>query len=474
MGGSLRSGPALFIAALFWLGLGCGAYFSGGLFLVWALSGIGLLPLIALDAALLLVFCNRYRGMRELPLICAQGEPVRVLIRVRQEREGLLPSALWLFDLYPPPMDTPAPGGAAKAAVFPVRFSRGDLRGAAGGAELEFGYTILPQERGPWLFPGMEFLYSSPLYFWRLKTLCEFQSRGKTFPDFKKLTAGNALRGILEEQGFQKIRRRGQGLEFRLLREYQEGDPIKSIDWRATGRQRTSSGLWRFIVREYQEEQDQQVLCILDTGFRLRRDDFDAALQGTMLLLYTALKHGDAAAVMSFGAMERRVPPRKGLRYFHVIMNQLYDLRSSSAPSSPFSALESALTDLRRRTFIILISNFREEDGVSLSWILPRIRRKHLLLLVSFREAEAERLARRTRAELFPPQKSALFLSEKAGPNLSEMALESAAAFSYLASRRRLYQSWEHQGLLTMEASAENFSSALVSRYLELKRSGRL
>jgi uncharacterized protein (DUF58 family) len=477
MGGSLRSGPALFIAALLWLGLGCGAYFSGGLFLVWALSGIGLLPLIALDAALLLVFCGRYGGLRELPLTCAQGEPVRALIRVRREREGLLPSALRLFDLYPPPMEALAKGphgGAAKAVVFPVRFSREDLRGAARGAELEFGYTLLPRERGPWLFPGMEFLYSSPLCFWRLKTFCEFQSRGKTFPDFKKLAGGGALRGILEEQGFQEIRRRGQGLEFRLLREYQEGDPIKSIDWRATGRQRTSSGLWRFIVREYQEEQDQQVLCILDTGFRLRRDDFDAALRGTMLLSYTALKHGDAAAVMSFGAMERRIPPRKGLRYFPVIMNQLYDLRSSSAPSSPFSALESALADLRRRTFIILISNFREEDGVSLSWILPRIRRKHLLLLVSFREAEAERLARRTRAELFPPQKSGPLLSEKAGHFLSEMALESAAAFSYLASRRRLYQSWEHQGLLTMEASAENFSSALVNRYLELKRSGKL
>jgi uncharacterized protein (DUF58 family) len=364
--------------------------------------------------------------------------------------------------------------------VFPVRLSPESLRNGTQGAGIEFSYTLIPRERGPWLFPGMEFLYTSPLCFWRLKTLCEFQSRGKTFPDFKKLTAGSALRGILEEQGFQDIRRRGQGLEFRHLREYQEGDPIRSIDWRATSRQRTSNGLWRFIVREYQEEQDQQVLCILDTGFRLRMTEFDAALSGTMLLSYTALKHGDAAAVMSFGFMERWLPPRKGLRYFSVIMNQLYDLRSSSAPSSPFSALESALAGLHRRTFIILISNFREEDGVSLSWILPRIRQKHLLLLVSFREAEAERLARRTSAELFPanqtdlPQIFGRSLPGMAGRSQPEMVLESAAAFSYLVSRKKLYQTWEHQGLLTMEASTENFSSALVNRYLELKRSGKL
>jgi uncharacterized protein (DUF58 family) len=240
------------------------------------------------------------------------------------------------------------------------------------------------------------------------------------------------------------------------------------------------------MVREYQEERDQQVLCVLDTGYRLGELEFDAALRGTLLLSHTALKHGDAAAVMSFGGQERWVPPRKGLRAFSVIMNRFYDLKSSSSPSSPFFALESALARLRRRTFIILISNFREEDGPSLSWILPRVRRQHLLLLVSFREAEAERLARRSAAELFgpsspargeknppPPAKAGVF-SKNAAPFLPESALESAAAFSYLAARRRLYQSWEHQGLLTMEASADNFSSALVNRYLEVKRSGRL
>jgi hypothetical protein len=160
-------------------------------------------------------------------------------------------------------------------------------------------------------------------------------------------------------------------------------------------------------------------------------------------------------------------------------MNGIYDLQRSSAPSSPFFALESALARLHRRTFIILISNFREEDGPSLSWILPRVRRKHLLLLVSFREAEAERLARRTAAELFDRpfpfrKKSGVPFPGKAGFLLSEKALESAAAFSYLAARGRLYRGWEHQGLLTMEASAENFSSVLLNRYLDVKRSGKL
>jgi uncharacterized protein (DUF58 family) len=446
---SLRSGPGLLGGAFLWLCLGAGAYFSNALSLAWIIAGFSFLPVLAIDAVLLLIFRCRYEVKRDLPLTLAQGEPVKVILRLRKG-DGI-PMGLRIFDLYPPLMD---------CAAFPARLPHF----SGGKGPVEFSYSLFPRERGAWVFPGLELLYTSPLFFWRLKVFSPCQSRGRTFPDFKKLMAGKNLRGLLEYQGLREIRRRGQGLEFRDLREYQEGDPVKSIDWRASARQRAPNGTWRFIVRDYQEEQDQQILCILDTGYRLRGPEFDAALEGTMLLSYTALKFGDAAAVMSFGAQERWVPPRKGLHSFSVIMNRLYDLQSSSAPSSPFSALESALIHLRRRTLIILISNFREEDGLSLSWILPRIRRKHLLLLVSFRETGVERLARRNTAELF---------GRRIFP-LPKNALESAAAFSYLAARRRLYQSWERDGLLIMEAAEENFSSTLVNRYLEIKRGGKL
>jgi uncharacterized protein (DUF58 family) len=136
-------------------------------------------------------------------------------------------------------------------------------------------------------------------------------------------------------------------------------------------------------------------------------------------------------------------------------MNGLYDLSSSPSPSSPFSALEEALVRLKRRTFIILLSNFREEDGESLSWILKRIEKRHLLLLVSLREKESEYLASRQ-------------------PGNSEEALETAAAFAYLGARRDLYKSWEHSGLLTMESTAAGLSAALINRYLQVKRSGKL
>jgi uncharacterized protein (DUF58 family) len=200
-------------------------------------------------------------------------------------------------------------------------------------------------------------------------------------------------------------------------------------------------------------------LFIIDSGYRLPDHQFDSALEAMLLLSFIALKHGDAVAAASFGAHDLWIPPRKGMKAYTGLMNGLYDLHSSPVPSSPFHALENALSRLHRRSFIVLLSNFREEDDRTLSWILPRIEKRHLLLLVSFRESEAEALA-------FPPEVS--------HNRTDEEVLETAAAFTYLTSRRRLYRKWEHSGLLVLETSPQHISSALINKYLNIKKSGKL
>ena len=445
----MRPGPVLAFCALGWFFLGAAGFFSDLISLIWLFSGLSLLPVIIADALALYFLTDRLRLKRFIPSSLAQGERADVKLEIRRGSSGFLPSRILLWDLHPLSMES----GDFPAVLDRKLFRRGDR-----GEPVFFVYSILPRERGRWFFRGAELLLSSPARFWRLKVFHPCESSGRTYPDFKKIkaAAGTDLRGLLERGGVKNIRMRGQGLEFRSLRDYHEGDSIRAVDWRATSRRR------KVIIREYQEEQDQQVLFLLDSGYRLNRIDdasgrlqFDSALEAVLLLSWISLKHGDSVGVGSFGSGRRWLGPRKGISSFPVLMNGLYDLFSTPFPSSPFSALEDALVRLKRRTFIILISNFREEDGESLSWILKRIEKRHLLLLVSLKEKEAETLA------------SGL-------PRVPEEALETAAAFSYLTSRRDLYQKWEHQGLLTMESSAAGLSAALINRYLSVKRSGRL
>ncbi|MDR2630085.1 MAG: DUF58 domain-containing protein [Spirochaetaceae bacterium] len=439
----MKPGAALFIAALLWLLLGTAGFFFSALSLVWFLAGISLLPLIIADGLVTRLLYGSLEVSREIPATLALGEPCRVILRFRAVPDGILPFGFLLFDLYPDSLE---------CTVFPAPLQRKSLRNSG---VLIFEYTLIPLDRGAWEFSGLELLYRSPCRFWSRKVFQPCISRGRTYPDFKKLTqaAGKDLRGIRELSG-RIPRKRGQGMEFLDLREYQPGDSVRAIDWRATGRR------GKVIIREYQEEQDQQVLFILDSGYRLHRREgdylqFDSALNAALLLSYAALKHGDSVAALSFGAEERWLPPGKGPGALTGLLNKLYDLKSAPVPSSPFSALENALGRIHRRTFIILISNFREEDGESLSWILPRIRERHLLLLVNLREKEAEELAFRR-------------------PEGAQGFAERAAALSYLRSRQRLYKTWEHLGLLTLETSSIDISADLINRYLLVKRSGRL
>ncbi|MDR0389041.1 MAG: DUF58 domain-containing protein [Spirochaetaceae bacterium] len=441
----MKSAPALFITALLWFFLGIGAYFSSTLSLIWLFASLILPVLLFLDALVLMLLTDKLSSERDIPGTLALGKSSPVRITIRPEGRGFISSSIQIFDLYPRSMNT------AQPELMPVRLGSGSLKKS--GA-MVFEYALIPAERGKWEFSGIHFLLSSPLHFWRRKTVHKTISRGRTYPDFKKILGGQDLRGLLERTGLKSIRMRGQGLEFQGLREYQIGDPVKAIDWRATSRR------LKPIIREYQEERDQQILLLIDSGYRLHRQEgdytqFDSAISAAVLLSYVALKHEDSVALGVFGNGDHWLPPHKGISALSALINELYDLRSAPLPSSPFSALEQALTRLHRRSFIILISNFREEDGESLSWILPRIKRRHLLLTVSLREKEAEELARQK-------------------PGKTEDAYVKAAAHSYLYTRKQLYKTWEHLGIHTLETSAAGLSPALINSYLRIKRSGEL
>jgi len=438
-------GRTFFITALLYLALGCSAFFFSGLFVAWVLTGAGLIPFIVTDLLLLLLTTDRLQVKRNVPAAAAQGEDLQVKLLI-QKVKLFPPLSVRLFDIYPDSMSCLYP-------VFPAKLDRKKLKNSD---TLVFEYNLTPEKRGPWYFTETQFLLGSLLRFWKLRVTHDNISAGRTYPNFKRMARG-AFNRNQEKSDVRHIRKRGQGLEFESLRDYQEGDSIRSIDWRATSRNRKLDGRPKLIVRNYQEEQDQQVLFIIDSGYRLPDYQFDSALEAMLLLSYTALKHGDAVAAASFGARDLWIPPRKGMRAYNALMNRLYDLHSAPVPSSPFSAMEKALSRLNRRSFIILISNFREEDGESLSWILPRINQRHLLLMVSFHEKSLNDLA---------------YCGAKI--KTDEEILEAAAAHSYLENRRRLYRKWEHSGLLVLETSPEQISPALINKYLSVKKSGKL
>ncbi len=108
----------------------------------------------------------------------------------------------------------------------------------------------------------------------------------------------------LQEIGIKTFQQRGEGTDFKQLSEYRYGDPVRRIDWKASQR------IGKPVIREFQDERDQCVLLLIDSGRRMRADDrdggigtshFDQVLNAVMLLSYVALKQGDAVGAMTFG-----------------------------------------------------------------------------------------------------------------------------------------------------------------------------
>jgi uncharacterized protein (DUF58 family) len=113
------------------------------------------------------------------------------------------------------------------------------------------------------------------------------------------------------------------------------------------------------------------------------------------------------------------------------------------------------MTRVRRRALVLLLTNLRDEDDDGLMPALDLLRTRHLVVLASLREAILAR-ALSARVDSF------------------DRAVTHAAAADYLAQRSRIFRRIGASGVITLDVEPARLPIALVNRYLELKRGGRL
>jgi uncharacterized protein (DUF58 family) len=285
----------------------------------------------------------------------------------------------------------------------------------------------------------------------------------RVFPSFEAQARFAWLAGDLRvpSTGLKAARRRGSGTDFDQLVDYQAGDPIRNIDWKATDKHH------RPIVRKFREERDQDVMFLLDCGRRMRADDtqlgigathFDQCLNALMLVAFVALSHGDAVGAMTFGTapeLRKRFAPRKGRQTLNALMAELGDVEPTPTYSDYERAASDCLIAQRKHGLIVMLTNSRNEDAPSLSAALALLRNRHVVMVANLRETVVDLVARQ---ELIEP--------------LS--ALECAAAQDYMQSRDRLTRRIAATGVLTVDCTPERLGVELVNRYEILKRTASI
>lgn len=425
-------------AALAWLALSLVAAFWSPALTAWAVVGGALFVVVAIDA-FELARRPTLELRREVAQSLALGRWTDVSVEIRN------PSAraevLEVFDGVPSSVE--CEGLPRTLTVPPTSGARFEYRMRA----LRRGDTVL--------LPAHVLRVSR----WKLWAKVELVGDARTiriYPDFAAV-AGFTLHGLenrIQLLGIRRKQRRGEGLEFRHLREYAAGDMLRQIDWKATSRRQ------KLISREYQEERDQQIVFLLDCGRRMRAVDgalthFDHCLNALLLVAYIALRQGDAVGLMTFGARERWLAPIKGRASMNVLINSVYDLDTSLEPPDYVAAAARVRALQSRRSLIVLVTNQRDDDEEELRPALALLRKRHLVLLASLRETSVERFV-------------------TAPLNNLDAAVRHCAALDYFQARRRALDRLRGAGALTLDVPPARLPVALAEKYLEIKRAGRL
>jgi uncharacterized protein (DUF58 family) len=172
---------------------------------------------------------------------------------------------------------------------------------------------------------------------------------------------------------------RGQGIEFAEVREYQQGDDFRTIDWNVSAR------MGHPFVKTFHEERELTLLLIVDQSGSLRfgRPYTKAALAvevAAVLALAAARQDDRVGAVLFSDRVEATIKPAKGRAHALRVIRDLLAFAPRGRGTNLADALRFATKLLRHRAVVVVLSDFRAED-----WEEPlaRLARRHEVVAVT-------------------------------------------------------------------------------------------
>lgn len=383
------------------------------------------------------------------------------------------PSAL---ELTRRPVDQLRQGGTATSALelrnAGTRRMRGRLRDAwqpsagahdnrhrldlAGGQQALVRTPLTPTRRGDLHSDRVTIRCTGPLGLAGRQRSRPVAGRVRVLPPFhSRKHLPSRLARLRELDGRAAVRVRGQGTEFDSLREYVRGDDVRSIDWRATARNRTT------VVRTWQPERQRRVLLVLDTSRTSagRVDDvprLDSAMDAALLLAALASRAGDTVDFLA-GDRQVRARVRGGSRTD--VLPQLVEAMADLQPvlaEADWSRLSSEVVGLGRQSSLVVLLSALDPAALEHGLLpaLPALVRRHRVVLASVRDPELDRMAARRGS--------------------AAEAYDAAAAEQVLADRARMAEVVGVLGVDVVDASADQLPVALTDHYLMLKGRGLL
>ncbi len=264
---------------------------------------------------------------------------------------------------------------------------------------------------------------------------------------FRSLSDQNYRAGLKIE------RYKGHGTEFDSLRDFVEGDDLRTVHWRSSARHK------KIICRQFRAERNHQVILAIDTGLLMSEPlaagipKVDHAASAALLLAYIGLKSGDRVGFFTFGAKVGLFAAPQGGMAHHRKLTYLTSLISYSDTETNFTlGLTTLSQKLSRRSLVVVLTDFVDTVTAELMLgNLGRLAKKHVVVFVSLRDPDLQTLSRTE-------------------PNSVLKLNRAVVANYYLRERHIVLKRLKRQGLLTIDTEPAQIGPELINKYLYVKR----
>ena len=325
-----------------------------------------------------------------------------------------------------------------------------------GPGRVQYSYRCTPRRRGRETLKCVHVRVDSRLKLWRAYHRIPCQWVFRVYPDMKQIAEYDLLARTnrLSLLGMRRSRKIGQDNEFERLRDYTQDDNFKHIDWRTTARRR------KLTVRDYQANQSQRIMFMVDcgrmmTGVSGQATMLDHALNSMLMLSYVALRQGDSVGMISFNdRICNYTPARGGVNHINRLLHASYDQQAAFVESRYDEAFLYLRTNCLKRSLVILITNVIDEiNSFQIQQYLTAMSGRHLPLGVLLKDRDL--------------YKHVDDIDLKTASH--DSIYRAAAATDVITWRQSVIRDLQHGGALTLDAYPEQLTSGLVNQYLDIK-----
>lgn len=317
-------------------------------------------------------------------------------------------------------------------------------------------YPLRPVKRGEYSFGAINVFVNTPLALLRRRFRFPEEVVVPVYPSYIQMRKYEllAISNRLTEAGVKKIRRIGHNQEFELIKEYTQGDDVRTINWKATARRQ------HLMVNHYQDERSQQVYALIDKS-RVMQMPFnglsllDYAINASLVISNIAIRKSDKAGLITFqDTIDSTLPASRSNKQMSHILEVLYNQKTGYRESD-FSVLYSHIRrKITQRSLLLLFTNFESLYGMQRQ--LPFIRslaKQHLVVVIFFENTEMTGLI------------------SKPATDLKEIYYK-AIAEKFAFDKKLIAKELQTMGIQTILTAPENLTVNTINKYLELKARG--